>query len=181
MPTGISTSDQIVNRPSSRLDTPISNASSVAEGRTSTRGLISPPPLRLSQTRGDTPPSATLQTLPNDSTTVPASRSTTSVPQLATPPSKASESGQGSPQWSAPNVAAALEEFYLEVKTNHAQMVAHGLESTKTREWRTTHGRDIFASLGNDAVAAKRDETMQVKFKASNSPQTKAHLLTRRV
>jgi hypothetical protein len=157
-----------MNRLSPRLDTPISNASSVAEGRTSTRGPISPPPLRRSQTRGDTPSSTTLQTLPNDSTTVLASRSMASVPQLATPPSKASNSDQGSPQWSAPNVATALEEFYLEVKANHAQMVAHGLESTKTREWRTTRGRDIFALLGHGAVAEKGDETMRVKFKASN-------------
>lgn len=169
MPAGIPLSHQTMNQAAPRLDTPISNASSVADGHATARGPISPPPLRRSQTRGSTPSAMAIQSLLNDSMTLSPAAPVANAPQLATPPSKTPNSSRGSPKWSASDIATALEDFYLEVKASHAEMVAHGLEATHRKEWRTHHGADVFASLSSSAVPEVKDKTMRVKFKVRSS------------
>ncbi|KAK3187622.1 hypothetical protein K4F52_003680 [Lecanicillium sp. MT-2017a] len=106
-----------------------------------------------------------IQSLLNHSMTLSPAAPVANAPQLATPPSKTPNSSRGSPKWCASDIATALEDFYLEVKASHAEMVAHGLEATHRKEWRTHHGADVFASLSSSAVPEVKDKTMRVKFK----------------
>lgn len=184
----------------------------------STRGPISPPPLRRSCSSAPPAASATLASRTGDTTTsssgngsgtwtpvplperasvplidrdseyapeMPQSQKpsvTSSVnPAQSMPPATPSRERHHQPEvvqtpktqarpvteWTVPTLAKQLATFNQQVRKDHAQLVAHAIESARCREWRTQHGLDLFRELRTHPNPEIKGKQIKIKFKVS--------------
>ncbi|UKZ75449.1 hypothetical protein TrVFT333_003134 [Trichoderma virens FT-333] len=71
-------------------------------------------------------------------------------------------------EWTVQTLANQLTTFNLEVRRDHAQLVAHAIESAKCREWRTHHGLDLFRELETHPNPEIKGKQIKIKFKHHN-------------
>ncbi|KAM0344406.1 hypothetical protein ACHAPU_007590 [Fusarium lateritium] len=69
------------------------------------------------------------------------------------------------PEWDVATIAKKLTHFRQDIKDGHSRMTSYIIESTKPNERRVLTGNDLFASLTNKPVPAKKGETMRIKSK----------------
>lgn len=68
-------------------------------------------------------------------------------------------------EWTVQTLAKQLTTFNQEVRRDHAQLVAHAIESAKCREWRTHHGLDLFRELETHPNPELKGKQIKIKFK----------------
>jgi hypothetical protein len=70
-------------------------------------------------------------------------------------------------EWTVRTLAKQLTTFNQQVRKDHAQLVAHAIESARCREWRTQHGLDLFRELTTHPNPEIKGKQIKIKFKVS--------------
>ncbi|TFA98275.1 Histone-lysine N-methyltransferase EZH1 [Trichoderma ghanense] len=71
-------------------------------------------------------------------------------------------------EWTVQTLAKQLTTFNQQVRKDHAQLVAHAIESARCREWRTQHGLDLFRELQTHPNPEVKGKQIKIKFKQHN-------------
>lgn len=184
-------------------DSPASlNENLVVAAVSSSRGPISPPPLRrpsgglAGRTKpaavlaaGTTPATAIMLDSQSDKGQSPVLGGTscpsTSPPPPPSPPDlwapQAVDTGTTMAQtdsnieWTVPEIAEQLNQFRQDVKDGHSQLTAYIIESTTATERRVQHGPDLFAGAKVASVAEKKGITIRIKSKVCPSSSKEFH------